>query len=134
MLLVGVHLRQVDFDVGLFESRLGDDLGQELVDRATDETDIDRTDVALGESTGRHGRLLGALQQVLGFDKEGPAGGGERDAAGAAGEQFDAKVMFQQLNLSAERRLGHVQPFGGAAEIQFGCHGGETSQLSQLEH
>jgi len=134
MLLVGVHLRQVDFHMRLFEPRFGDDLGQEFIHRAADETDVDRADVALGKTAGGDGGLLGTLQQVLRFDEEGAAGSGQGDAAGGAGEQLDTQVMFQQLNLSTEGRLSHVQPFGGTAEIQFGRHRGETAQLSQFEH
>ncbi|MNX45725.1 hypothetical protein D3C86_762490 [compost metagenome] len=134
MLLVGVHLRQVDLDVRLRQTRLGNHLGQELIHRAADKTDIDRTNVALGKTPCGDCRLLSALQQVLRFDEKRPACSGEGDAASTAGEQRDAEVMFQQLNLPTERRLGHVQPFGGAAKIQFSGDGGEAAQLSQLEH
>ena len=134
VLLVGVHLRQVDFDMGLFEPCFGDDLGQELIHRAADETDVDRADIAFGKTPGGDGGLLGALQQVLRFDEKGAAGGGQGDAAGGAGEQLDAQVMFQQLDLSTQGRLSHVQPFGGATKIQFGGHRGEAAQLGQFEH
>ncbi|MNF82942.1 hypothetical protein D3C84_652540 [compost metagenome] len=78
--------------------------------------------------------MLRAFEQVLRLDEEGAASGGQGDAAGGAGEQLDAQMMLQQLNLSAERRLGHVQPFGGAPEVQFGGNRGEAAQLGQFEH
>jgi hypothetical protein len=42
--------------------------------------------------------------------------------------------VLEQLDLPRERRLGHVQQHGGAAEVQLGCHGHEAAQLRDLEH
>ncbi|KPW92608.1 hypothetical protein ALO79_200383 [Pseudomonas syringae pv. castaneae] len=134
VLLVGVHFRQDDFDLRLFQPCFGDDFRQKLVHRAADETDGDRADVALGKAPGGRGGLLRLLQQVLRFDEKSPAGGSEGNAAGAAGEQFDAQVMLQQLDLPAQGRLGHVQPFGGAAEIEFRRDGGKAAQLGEFKH
>ncbi|MNR45771.1 hypothetical protein D3C85_1646540 [compost metagenome] len=72
--------------MGLFEPCFSNDLGQELVHRAANETDVDRADVTFGKTPGSDGGLLGALQQVLRFDEEGAASGGQRDAAGGTGE------------------------------------------------
>jgi len=120
--------------VGLVQPRFGDDPGQKLVHRAADEADGHRADVSFGKAPGRDGRLLSAFQQVLGFDAECAPGSGEGDAAGAAGKQIDAQMMLQQLDLPAQWRLSHVQPFGGATEVEFGGHRGEAAQLGQFKH
>ncbi|MNK28978.1 hypothetical protein D3C87_473640 [compost metagenome] len=127
MLLVSVHLRQIDFHLRLFQARLGNHLRQKFIHRAADKTDVHRTDVALCEPSGSDGCLLCALQQVLCFDEECSARCGESDATSAAGKQFDTEVMLKQLNLPAQWRLGHVQSLSGAAKVEFGGDGGEAA-------
>ena len=134
VLLIGVHLCQIDFHLRLFEPRFGDHLWQKLIHRAADERDVHRANVALCKPACGDCRLLRALQQILRFDKKCPARRRQRNAAGAAGEQLDAEVMLQQLNLPAQRWLGHVQAFGGAAEIEFSGNRGEAAQLGEFEH
>jgi hypothetical protein len=65
--------------------------------------------------------------------KARPAGRQPHRAAGAV-QQGDAQDALQQLDLPAERRLGHVQPLGGAAEMQLLGGGHEAAQLTQFEH
>jgi len=79
-------------------------------------------------------RAVGLVEQRLRLDEEGAAGGGERHRARTAGEQRDAELMLQQLDLPAQRRLRHVQALGGTAEIQFAGQGGEAAQLGEFEH
>ncbi|MCY1313829.1 hypothetical protein D9M68_647370 [compost metagenome] len=74
------------------------------------------------------------FEQGLRFDEERSPCGRQCHRTGAAGEQRDAQVVFEQLDLPAQRWLGHVQAFGSAAEIQFGRHRGEAAQLGQFEH
>jgi hypothetical protein len=38
--------------------------------------------------------------------------------------------MFEDLDLPAERRLGHVEPRCGSTKVQFFCHGHETAKLA----
>ena len=42
--------------------------------------------------------------------------------------------VLQELDLPAEGRLRHVEPYGGAAEVQFFRDGNKATQLVQLEH
>jgi hypothetical protein len=49
-------------------------------------------------------------------------------------EELNIQVKFQQLDLPTQWWLRHVQPFLRAAEMQFGGHGDERTELPQLEH
>jgi hypothetical protein len=42
--------------------------------------------------------------------------------------------VLEHLDLPGQRRLGHVQPRGGAAEMQFFRHRDETAELVEVEH
>jgi hypothetical protein len=42
--------------------------------------------------------------------------------------------MFEQLDLPAQRRLRHVQAFGGAPEVQLFRDRHEAADLADLEH
>jgi hypothetical protein len=42
--------------------------------------------------------------------------------------------VLQELNLSAERRLCHIQPLGCPAEMQILGDRNKAAQLIQLEH
>ncbi len=54
--------------------------------------------------------------------------GGERDRSGGAVDELHAELVLELLDLPAQRRLRHVQPLGGAAEVQFLRDGDETRQ------
>jgi hypothetical protein len=43
-------------------------------------------------------------------------------------------MVFEQLDLPAQRRLRHVQALGGAPEVQFFRNRDETADLADLEH
>jgi hypothetical protein len=49
-------------------------------------------------------------------------------------EQLRAHLMFEQLNLSAQRRLRHVQACRRAPEVQFLRNDHEAAQMAELEH
>ncbi|HME23209.1 MAG TPA: hypothetical protein VKI44_18070 [Acetobacteraceae bacterium] len=42
--------------------------------------------------------------------------------------------MLQQLDMSTERRLGHIQSQGGSAKMEILGHGQKAAQLIELEH
>jgi hypothetical protein len=71
-------------------------------------------------------QLAGAHQQPL-------AVGGERDPAGGAGEQAHAELAFEAGDVAAEGLLGHIQPGGGAGEVQLLGDGYEVAQQAQVE-
>jgi len=49
-------------------------------------------------------------------------------------EQADIEDVLEELDLSAQRRLGHVEPRRGAPEVQLLRDGDKAAHLAQLEH
>ena len=66
-----------------------------------------------------------ALEQHL-------AGGRELDAARRPVEQRLAELGLEAPDLLRQRRLGDVQPLGGAAEVPLLGHGDEVAQVPEL--
>jgi hypothetical protein len=61
-----------------------------------------------------------------------PPGIGQHHAAAVAREQLDAQLVFQKLDLAAERRLRHAQRvgrLGEAAELRHTTEGPELSEI-----
>lgn len=56
----------------------------------------------------------------------------EEDRAAAPVEQDRAQLLLNLLDLAAERRLRHVQPFGRTAKVQLLGHGDEIGQLFEV--
>ena len=52
----------------------------------------------------------------------------------AALQQRDSEDAFENLDLTAERRLRHVQPQRRSPEMQFFRNCNEAAQLAQLKH
>src|SRR5206468_6262076 len=73
-------------------------------------------------------------QDARRVDQEGLAGRRQAHVAAVALQEFGADVVLQQPDLAAERRLGHVQAFGGAAEVQLLSHRDEAAELADLKH
>lgn len=59
--------------------------------------------------------------------------GGEADVAGGAYEQLGAQVVFETADVAAQCLLGHVQPGGGAREVEFLGGGDEGAQETGVE-
>jgi|GEM_PF-6901779 len=133
-LLEGGGLQQVDGHAWPFPAHLGDGARQEVVYRAGNKADGQRAALAQCSQPGTLCGAVGLIEQRLGLDEEGTTGGGERHRTRAASEQRDAELVFQQLDLPAQRRLRHVQALGGATEIQFAGQGGKAAQLGEFEH
>lgn len=74
--------------------------------------------------------LLGLPQQRPCLVVERPARRGERDPGGGAVQQDGAEIGLQLFDGPAQRRLGHVQPGGGPAEVPFLGDGHEVAQRS----
>ena len=66
-------------------------------------------------------------------EETGP-GEGQPDRPAGALQQLGADPMLQTLDLTAERRLGHVEARGGAAEMQFLGDRDEAANLIEIEH
>ena len=64
--------------------------------------------------------------------QEGLAGRRHLHAPARPREELAAQLVLQQPDLVAQRRLGHVEPLGGAAEVQLLGDGHEVAELTQL--
>ena len=60
--------------------------------------------------------------------------GRQPDGPIAALQQRHIEDALENLDLTAERRLRHVQPQRRAPEMQFFCNCNEAAQLAQLKH
>ena len=80
------------------------------------------------------GRPFGIRQRPARSGEERAPGVGELHLAGRADEEIDPEVAFELSDRGAERRLGHVHPLRGAAEVQLLRHGDEVAQVAQLDH
>ncbi len=72
--------------------------------------------------------------QCAGFAQQVAALLGEMNPLLAAVEQVDTQLVFQLLDLPAQRRLGNVEPLGGLADIFGFGHCDEVAKLAQLKH
>ena len=66
--------------------------------------------------------------------EQAPAGVGQLDVPRRAHEQLGAELGLELPDRLAQRRGGHVQPVGGAAEAQLLGDGHEVAQMAQLRH
>jgi hypothetical protein len=82
-----------------------------------------------GNTPRRHGSPAGQRHESAGLVKESASGCGQLNPAVIPFEQFGTHGLLQLLDLAAERRLGHVEAFGGPAEVQFLGDGDEAGQL-----
>lgn len=73
-------------------------------------------------------------EQGAGFSEEGLAITGQANALLAALEQRQAQAFFELGDLPAQRRLGNMQPFGGAADVFFLGDYNEVAQLADVDH
>ena len=125
-------LAQGDLHLGI-ESRIAPDQGrQDAVVGGADEGELQAPRLPVPQSPGdiwqggqfpKGGAHMG--QQL------GPEGR-QHDAALGAGEQGRTQLPLQGLDRLAERRLGHVQPRRGPAEMQGFGHGLEVSELTDV--
>ena len=108
--------------------------GQEAVGRRADAADRDVADRAGGDPTGLVGSAVDGREDRPGPLQVGGAGRGQVDAAGGADEELDAELGLEAPDLLGERRLGHVQPLGGATEVPLLGDRHEVAQVTQEIH
>ena len=72
-------------------------------------------------------------ERVAHLRQPGRAELGQRDLAGAAGEQHDAELMLELFDRRRQRGLGDEEPLGGAPVVQFLAEHGEVAQLAQRD-
>lgn len=69
-------------------------------------------------------------QQRAGFGQKRLAVGGQADALLIALKQHQPEALLKLGNLPAQRGLGNVQPFGGAADVLLFRHRDKVFQLT----
>ncbi len=62
-------------------------------------------------------QLIDPAQDLQGLLIKYPSGFGQPQGAVIAQQQCDAQLLFQQLDLSAKRGLGHVQALRSPSEV-----------------
>lgn len=126
---VGLAL-QHQLDAGEFG---GDGAGQHRQRRiAAGPREADGDPAHLARSRSAHGPAYdgGLGEQVPRRFEEGLPGRGQPHRPGRTVEQRDAQIALQQSDLLAQRRLGHVQPLGGAPEVQLLRDGDESGEMT----
>ena len=128
------HLLGEELDVGVAGPERPAERRERLEARAPRIGDPQVTELAGRRALGVLGRPLGIRQRAPRSLKERATGVGEPHLAGRSGEEIDPEVAFELSDRGAERRLGHVHPLRGAAEVQLLRHGDEVAQVAQLDH
>ena len=95
-------------------------------------SDLHQTGLApLSESSSIDGMLcLG--EQFSRFVQKDPARMGQFDVAFIPHEELNPSFVFQLMNLMAQRRLRHVQPPRGSAEVQFFSNGDKIAKMAKF--
>ncbi|MGY3357623.1 hypothetical protein ACVWZK_004286 [Bradyrhizobium sp. GM0.4] len=108
--------------------------GRKHVGCGCGEADLQRAGLAERDTAGDLRGAFSKLQDAPRFRQE--AAPGRRQAHRAAGTLQQRRIddVLEHLDLPGQRRLGHVQPRGGAAEMQFLRHRDETAELVEVEH
>lgn len=119
---------------GVLVARVGQQLRQMRLADHRGESDADRAGDPLGDLAGVDQGLVGERQHSAGVPQQLLADGSQLDTAGRAREQLVAHVSLQRLDLSAQRRLGHVELLGSTPEMELSGDGDERSELGEVEH
>ncbi|ANZ41521.1 hypothetical protein BBK82_41800 [Lentzea guizhouensis] len=106
--------------------------GQQAVGRGPHAADHQTALQPGGDPAGLGRRVVHGGQHGAGAVEVDGAGAGELDLAGGAVQQGHAELGLQLLDLLGQRRLGHVQAFGGAAEVPFLGDGDEVAQVAEF--
>jgi len=76
--------------------------------------------------------LVDLADDAGGAREQQPAGLGQHHAAAVAREQLGAKLVFQKLDLAAQRRLRHAQGVGRLAQAAELRHATEGPELPEI--
>jgi hypothetical protein len=114
--------------------RAGHQFGQIAVSGGCGVSELERSGLPHGDTTRDLGCAFGQLEDApcLG-QKAAPGGRQAHRAAGALKERRIDNVL-EDLDLPAERRLGHVQARGRATEMQLLSDRDKAAELVQVEH
>lgn len=82
----------------------------------------DAPDLLLVRGVDRDARPARGIDDLRCRSDERFARAGQLDAAGTSVEEPGTQLTFELLDAAADRRLRHVQLFGGTSEVQLLCH------------
>ena len=108
------------------------DAGEHVVGRRADEAHADPAGPARGEQSEIGGGAVQGRQDLAGAVLQQPARLGELDPTRGPVHQPDADLVLELPQVLRQRRLGDVQPGGGAAEVAFLGEHGERPEVAQL--
>ncbi len=110
-----------------------DALGDAERDRRGDEADVETPLLAAPDPRCLLDVRTDLAQEVPAPLEERLARGRQRDAARRADEERASDQLLELADLLGERRLGHVQAAGRAAEVELLRDGDEVAQVPELE-
>ena len=90
--------------------------------------------LAAGGRPNPHRHLVGLLHQPRPRLHQRLTSRRQRDGPPPALEQLHAQLRLQLLHRQAQRRLGHVQPLGGATEVQLLREHEELADRTEFDH
>ena len=124
------RFRQAQLQVGV-TAQAADQLRQDAVEGGGGETDAEPSLFPRADAPGVVANLAQLLEQGAGVLVEEAPGLGQAQRP-AAFEQGHAELVFELLELPAQRRLGDVQALGGAGEIEGFGERLEIAQMTKL--
>ena len=125
-------LAQLDVDLGMQRAEALDDAGDERQQRRAGEAHAQQAGLAVVDAPRVAPRPVEIAEDRPRVAQERLARGRHLHPAARARQQLAPELLLQQPDLVAQRRLGHVQPRGGPAEVQLLRHGHEISELPEL--
>ncbi len=126
-----IHFEQNNVNFWPFLPESADQLGQSIVKGRGDKADAELADMSLTNPSG-HGRdFVHTRQNLSGLLVKIPPrlGKGQRTATV---QQPRADLVFQLLDLAAERGLGNIQLFRRSAETALGGDGSKIAQMTKF--
>ncbi|KAG1392470.1 hypothetical protein G6F59_014589 [Rhizopus arrhizus] len=126
------HLRQAHFHLGIGAAQLADQFRHEAIQGRRHKADAEPAPLRLAQASRAFQHFLQAGGQQPRLLQQKAPGFGQPQGTGGAFEQLHAQFFLELADLTAERRLGDVQPGGGTREAAFFRHGLEVAQVSEL--
>jgi hypothetical protein len=108
-------------------------LGQAAVERRGHEAEREAPATGVAQPLGHRPDLLDALEDLERLLVDEAASLGQAKRPELTLDQLDAEFLLELLDLSAERRLGDVQPLGGPGEAPLAHDRHEVAQVTEFQ-
>ena len=125
-------LLQVERHRGTLSHERGEHVGERREGREHRQPDGDTSSLAVSRFDRQRRGAVQTGQRSLGVFSKHHTRLGQRDRTAGAGEQLHTELGFQGLEGLAYRGLDHVQPSGGATEVQLFGQREKRSNASQF--